>query len=309
MTYVEITIYSTIALLLVALSITGYQGAQESKANAGCVSDIMGIAVDYWALEPTDVKPPLFGCIASGIPYKARITKITSLRCPLPGEGLDSLINYQCKDHDSQEGYICNVIYDRGGNGNMMQWLFWPKKASPEPEGHDLLLMGATNPAACNGYYDEAGTYNGHAYYQHSTESYYICWRTDIATWAVVANSPSTEDDAIFWQNEGTVIGAYDNGSGVGPVIVYPVNLSLSGATSPAACNGTYAEAGIDEGRPYYKHAFADYYIQYDSGFWTISAEAPPISTMNYFFKDGGDTPVGAYDADQGVGSVTVSMS
>jgi len=306
--YAEIAIYSSIVLLLIALSVCGYHDGQESKANVGIMPDVMGIAVDYWASEPTEVQPPLFGNIVSGIPYRARITNISMLRYPLPGEGMERIADIRCINRRSQEGYTRKVAYGKGGTIYMGTWLFWPKKKTPVSTEHDLLLMGATNPAACNGYYDEAGTYNGHTYYKHSTEDYYICWRTDRA-WSVVGGSPSTEDDEIFWQNDGVLTGIYDNYSGVGTVVVYPVSVTLSGATVPAACNGEYVEAGTDEGRPYYRHETGAYYIQYDSGFWTISAEAPPISTMNYFFKDGGDTPVGAYDIDQGSGAVTVSMS
>ncbi|MDD3927755.1 MAG: hypothetical protein PHT33_13975 [bacterium] len=198
----------------------------------------------------------------------------------------------------------------------MIRWLFFPAKKTPPVVGHDLLLMGATEPVACNGYYDYVGMSGELKYYKHVTENYYVCSpsvyiSTQSSWW--VTNAPPGEYEGPLFNLDITTgsgappIGAYTGFIGAGTVVVYPVNVSLSGATNPATCNGDYVQTGMDEGRPYYKHVSADYYIQYDSGFWVVSAEAPPISTMNYFFKDGGDTPVGAYDIDQGSGNVTVS--
>ncbi|MDD3927864.1 MAG: hypothetical protein PHT33_14535 [bacterium] len=206
----------------------------------------------------------------------------------------------------------------------MGTWLFWPKKKTPVSTEHDLLLMGATNPAAANGYYDEAGMSGELKYYKHVTENYYICspsvYLSTQSSWFVTDAPPGEFAAPLFSMDIVTgsgapPIGAYPGFMGTGTVVVYPVNLSLSGAISPAACNGTYAEAGTYGGKPYYKHTGAEYYIYWESNYWMVKAEAPPSAAGWLFFKN--DTSgiyvtgeAGTYLPDEGISEmVAVSMS
>jgi len=310
--YAEITIYSLIVLLLVALSVTGYQGAQERKAAAaaGYMPSVIGIAVDYWATEPTEVRPPLYGLIASEAPYKAMVRGISPLTYPLPGQSMDCMADIRCikrKGHEGYDGYIGRVIYT-GGKESMIRWLYWPDEATPPVETHDLLLMGATYPAACNGYYDYQGTMEGLPWYKHTSEDYvlvtpgYDSWTIGQGTdpnhmiWPALFNRyPSVEP-----------IGAYTSEAGTGNVTVYPVNVTLSGAITPAACNGTYVEAGELNGYARYVHTSRNYLLYVDIEHWLIK---DIVNHVYLFLKDiDGGNPVGAYIENEGSGNVTVSM-
>jgi hypothetical protein len=316
--YIEMAIYSLIVLLLVAISVTGYQGAQERKAAAaiGYIPNVIGIAVDYLASEPTEVQPPLFGNIVSGTPYKARITNVSMVRYPLPGENMDCMADIQCEDRHSREGYIYKVIYDKyGGKNDMIRWLYWPRQATPPVVEHDLLVVGATNPATANGYYDADGTFAEQTLYKHESLDYYIWYLA--GAWHMGPDPGNTGNFDYF--NETGLTGGYLDSTYGEPTdtIVSSVaahDLLLMGATNPEAANGYYDDAGTwdSDGMgtmlTYYKHTSAEYYIYWESGFWMIRTEPPATMGSQLFLRDAlyYETPVGAYMADEGTGTVIV---
>jgi hypothetical protein len=307
--YAEITIYSLIVLLLVALSVTGYQGAQERKAAAaaGYMPSVIGIAVDYWATEPTEVMPPLYGLIASEAPYKAMARSISPLTYPLPGQSMDCIADIRCinrKGHEGYEGYIGRVVYT-GGKESMIRWLYWPDEGTPPVTGHDLLLMGATEPAAANGYYDEAGEVNGVPYYLHTNGNFMIYFNGSV--WWLLDYPDNVS--LCFSRGEAEVTGSYAAEAGTGNVIVYPVNVTLSGATSPEACNGTYAEAGTMNGKPYYVHTSGDYKITFENVDFPVWYVTDAAISSYYFRYERPDSPLGSYVAfPAGEGDVVTSM-
>jgi hypothetical protein len=168
--------------------------------------------------------------------------------------------------------------------------------------------MGATGPTECNGYYNEAGIYNDEPYYKHATEEYYIWWAGDIAQWCICSNL-GDYTHIYFYTYTYSVIANYDSMEGTGAVVVYPVNLSLSGATSPAECNGTYTEAGTLNGKPYYVHTSGDYKITFENIDFPVWYVTDATISSYYFRFERDDTLLGPYITfSAGEGNVTVSM-
>lgn len=299
MRMIETIITLSMVLLLIALLLHPNEGTYPGRGLHGpaeaAVEPVSGLLVCFASDEPAEVDEFR---IITPLCYKARPYSVRALR------SIEDLLPVLGGMATGQPGkYNCFAAVKYGGLQKMGQWLFFPKKKSPTPE-HDLLLMGATDPEAANGYYDEAGEYGGQPYYKHETEEYYI-YSSGFHIWQIAATFPEMNP---YFENIASDSPAcvYGNVLGTGTVVVYPVNVSLSGATNPEACNGTYSEAGTQDGKPYYKHEEELYiYWMAMAGFWVMGT--PPLDgTVQYFIRDE-PSIIGAFESYEGTGTVTVS--
>ncbi|MFA6006095.1 MAG: fibronectin type III domain-containing protein [Patescibacteria group bacterium] len=81
-------------------------------------------------------------------------------------------------------------------------------------------VAGATAPAACNGDYTAAGTYNGQTYYKHDTANYWLEWSTGATAWLLVDTHGVSIPLSLFSRTDPAITGAYVEVNGTGSVTV-----------------------------------------------------------------------------------------
>lgn len=73
----------------------------------------------------------------------------------------------------------------------------------------DYTVSGATSPAAVNGDYTNAGTYNGQPYYKHNTENYWIVYGELSSWWEI--RTTYDDDMTVQFVKADPITGTYSN--------------------------------------------------------------------------------------------------
>jgi hypothetical protein len=87
------------------------------------------------------------------------------------------------------------------------------------------------------------------------------------------------------------------------------VNIIVSGATNPPACNGTYEPDGELIGQTRYKHNSQNYWLARnidDAGFWISNAQDEEGAIDVYFYKLSNEI-IGNWLNDEGTGTVVTA--